>query len=236
VWIEGALGGGLEYQVGPINIPRHMNDTVSVRIGGEYTIDRTVTVSLGGYFENGSLPDQYLSALTIDSDKVVVGGGVGIHVSPEVSIDIAAGYIWMAPRSVRDSLVPQANPIRPPGSTTETIYIGNGDYDMTAPYFGLGLRWRGDSGNIRGPGEEEEEPAPAADEEEPAVTEEPAAPENTETEQSADPNVPWYLRGRGGAQAPAQETPAVEEPVETEETAEPEEERPRRRARRRRRR
>lgn len=237
VWIEGALGGGLEYQVGPLNIPRYMNDTVSIRLGGAYTIDDLVTISAGGYWENGAFSDPYLTALTIDSDKLVMGGGVGINVSREFSIDVTGGYIWMASRAVRDSAVPQPNPIRPPANEAETIYIGNGDYSMGAPYFGLGIRWRGDSGNIRGPGEEE--PPAATTEEEPA-SEEGATPseESAPAEESApsDPSTPWYLRGQESGTAPSTseepgaepEAPAVEE--------DDAEERPRQRRRRPRRR
>jgi long-chain fatty acid transport protein len=226
VWIENALGGGLEYQVGPINIPRHMNDTVSVRLGGEYTIDRTVTVSVGGYFENSAISDEYLSSLTIDSDKVLIGAGVGIHVSPEVTIDVALGYNWLAPRTVRNSLVPQANPIRPPTSMVDTVYIGNGDYSMSAPYVGLGVRWRGDSGNIRGPGTEPAEEAPQ--EEAPEQPEADAPVESIDPPTtSEDPSVPWYLRGQSGGAQPAPE------PEQPEAAPEPEEEeRPARRRRR----
>lgn len=176
VWIEGALGGGLEYQVGPLDIPRHMNDTVNVRLGGAYTIDHRVTPRLGVSYENGAFRDEYLTPLTIDSDKVIVSGGAGIHFSPELTLDVVLGYVWMAPRSVRNSQVPQPNPIRPPATETETLFIGNGDYSMGAPFFGLSITGRLDSGQLRGPGD-------------PIATEEPTA-EESESER------PWYLQGR----------------------------------------
>lgn len=214
VWIEGALGGGLEYEVGPLSIPRQMNDTISLRLGGELDID-IVTARLGFSFENGAFSDAYLTPLTIDSDKLIFSGGATVNLSDEVSLDAVVGYLWMASRSVRNSAVPQANPIRPPGSEVETVYVGNGDYEMGAPFFGLTVRWRLDAGHIRGPGTEPqnaEEPEPAA--EEPQETE-PTAPVGT----SADPSTPWYLQGEaagtGGATPspdPAAEEPAAEEP------------------------
>lgn len=194
VWIEGALGGGLEYQVGPLNIPRYMNDTISVRLGGAYTIEEVVTARLGVSYENGAFADEWLTALTIDSDKVVISGGVGVNVSDEVSIDANVGYVWMAPRNVTNSMVPQPNPIRPPGNEAERVFIGNGTYTMSAPFFGLGMRWRVDAGHIRGPGE----PLPGEEpiEEEPAGEEEPG-PEGTDAPEDDAP-------------------PATEEPAETE--------------------
>lgn len=201
VWIEGALGGGLEYQVGPLNIPRNMNDTISVRLGGAYTIERVVTARLGFSYENGAFSDEWLTALTMDSDKIVVSGGVGIDVSPEVSIDANVGYLWMAPRTVTNSMVPQSNPIRPPGNSADAVFIGNGTYSAGGPFFGLGMRWRVDAGRIRGPGtdpivEPEPEPEPEA-EPEPEQTE-PEAGDAAEEPSGDDAEQPWYLRGEDG--------------------------------------
>jgi long-chain fatty acid transport protein len=216
VWIENALNGGLEYQVGPLDIPRNMNDTVSVRLGGAYTIDDRVTPRLGVSYENGAFGDEYLTPLTIDSDKVVISGGAGIHFSPEVTLDVVAGYLWMASRSVRNSRVPQANPIRPPASEVETVYVGNGDYSMGAPFFGLSLTGRLDGGRIRGPGTEldpgaspEAPPedaspdgAPAAESDagaapSPAADEPAASGDGAEEpgQDAAGAATPWYRRG-----------------------------------------
>lgn len=205
VWIEGALGGGLEYQVGPLNVPRHMNDTVSLRLGGAYTVDEVVTIRAGGYWENGAFADPYLTPLTLDSDKVVVGGGVAIHFSREFSLDLLGGYVWMASRTVRDSAVPQPNPIRPPGNEAEVVYVGNGDYSMGAPFFGLGIRWRGDSGHVGGPSEAEPDAHGPA---EPEVEATPAAETDApEPEAPTGPNVPWYLQGRAGGGEGSTATP-----------------------------
>ena len=238
-WIQNALGGGLEYQVGPLSIPRNMKDTISVRLGGAYTIEQVVTARLGWSFETGSFSDQFLSPLTIDSDKMTFSGGVTIDASAEVAIDIVGGYLWMASRSVRDSMVPQSNPIRPPGSVTEAVFVGNGDYSMGAPFFGLGVRWRLDAGHIRGPGTEPVEPV------EPDAVEEPDAPDETEAGATGEgstvaPGTPWYQQGAtgtGATGAGATGTSADEPPPSDEPAAEepPEDAPPPRRRRRRRR-
>lgn len=230
VWIEGALGF-LDYQVGPLTIPRRMNDTVSVRLGGEYTIERVVTVRLGGSFENGAFSNPYLNALTIDSDKLIFAAGVGVNVSDEVRIDAVGGYVGLFDRSVRDSQVPQPSPIRPPLTPSDPrqagdpVFIGDGDYHVTAPFFGLGLHWRMDP------------PRPSASSQEP---EQEAAPEGPPQEQApsaapaegaTDPGRPWYLQG--GQAPPEQAAPAEEAAPEA--SPEPEPEQPRRRPRRRRR-
>ncbi|MEQ9647237.1 MAG: outer membrane protein transport protein [Sandaracinaceae bacterium] len=200
VWIEGALGGGLEYEVGPLSIPRQTNDTISLRLGGELDID-VVTARLGVSYENGAFSDAYLTPLTIDSDKLIFSGGATVRFSDEVALDAVVGYLWMASRSVRNSAVPQANPIRPPGSEVETVYVGNGDYEMGAPFFGLSVRWRLDAGNLRGPGNEAPEPDT---DERPAATEPASSEPAPSTDGSTqDGSTPWYLQGQSTSAQPA---------------------------------
>jgi long-chain fatty acid transport protein len=217
VWIVDALGF-LDYEVGPLSIPRNMSDTVSVRLGGEYTIDGMVQLRLGGYYENGAFSDQYLSPLTIDSDKVVVAAGASVRVHEGLWLDVMGGYAHLFARQVRDSRVPQSNPIRPalpdldpdrqPG---DPVYIGNGDYSFVTPFFGIGVRWQAD---WIAPGT-----APAEPEPDPEILE--IAPEPAPETETAplDPSRPWYQQGAGasapatGGAAPAAD-PATDPPSE----------------------
>jgi long-chain fatty acid transport protein len=200
VWIVDSLGF-LDFQVGQLNIPRRMSDTVSVRLGAEYTIDDFIQIRGGGYFENGSFSDAYLQALTIDSDKLVFSVGGSIRAFDGVWLDAMVGYAHLFPRNVTTSQVPQPNPIRP--APADQVYVGNGTYNMTAPFFGVGVRVLPDWS----PG-----PPPAA---EPEVTE-PEAPESaTPVEESVDPNRPWYQQGEGAQtveQAPPPEPEAAPQP------------------------
>jgi long-chain fatty acid transport protein len=179
VYLVDALGGALDYEIGPLSIPRNMNDTVSIRLGGEYTIDRFVQIRLGGYFENGSFSDQWLQALTIDSDKVVISGGASVRAVDGLWIDLMVGYAHLFPRNVTTSMVPQVNPIRP---SAPLVPIGNGRYDMIAPFFGVGMRYDFDWQLRPGMPPLAEEPAPEAEEplpeaETPLVTEPEPIPE-----------------------------------------------------------
>ncbi len=210
VWIVDSLGF-LDFQVGQLNIPRRMNDTVSVRLGAEYTIDDFVQIRGGGYFENSSFSDAYLQALTIDSDKLVFSVGGSIRPFDGVWIDAMVGYAHLFPRSVRNSMVPQPNPIRP--APADQVYVGNGDYNMTAPFFGIGVRVLPDWSPGPAP-TVEPEPAPADVEIEPAT--EPST-------DPVDPNRPWYQQGAGGEPPPDVE-PAPEPTPEV--TPEPEPETP----------
>lgn len=230
VWIVDALGF-LDYEVGALSIPRNMRDTVSVRLGGEYTIDRTFQIRLGGYWENGSFDDAYLSPLTIDSDKIVVAGGFSARLFDGFWADVMVGYAHLFARQVRNSQVPQTNPIRPPLPDEEPgrqpgdpVFIGNGDYSFTAPFVGVGIRWLPDWSAAPAAVVEEAEEDPEAAGDDGAA--EPASTAAERDSSAPEPSRPWYQQGRTTtAPAPAaapEPAPAVEEaPPELEESPSP---------------
>lgn len=174
-WMVDTLGF-LDYQIGPLDIPRHMHDTLSVRLGGQYAPTDTLLVRAGGYWEPGAFDDSYLSPVTLDSDKVVVAAGASLRVSRTLWVDALVGYALMSSRSVRHSRVPQPNPIRPPATTLDPsarsagdpVFIANGDYSFSAPFFGLGIRWQ--------PGSDAEHPRPPSAPRRPRPSPPPPAP------------------------------------------------------------
>jgi long-chain fatty acid transport protein len=147
VWIRDAVAIG-DYQVGPIEIPRNMNDVWSIRLGGSYALwEDRLQISAGVNYETSSFDDAYLSALTLDSGKVVLGLGASVEVKDGLWFDVSYAHVFIQDREVRDSRVPQPNPIRPPRNPDidpnagGAVYVGNGDYRMEADIVGLGLRW-----------------------------------------------------------------------------------------------
>ncbi len=148
VWIRDAVAIG-DYQVGPLEIPRNMNDVWSVRLGGSYALlDDRMQVSAGVNYETSSFDDAYLSPLTLDTGKVVLGLGASVEVTEGVWLDVSYAHVFLRDREVRDSRVPQPNPIRPPRNPDlepnagGTVFVGDGDYRMEADVVGLGLRWQ----------------------------------------------------------------------------------------------
>ena len=182
IWIRDAVAIG-DYQVGPLAIPRHMNDVFSVRLGGSYRFaDERVEVSLGVNYENSSFDDAYLSPLTLDSSKWITGLGVSVRVSESVWLDVSYAHVFLQDRDVTNSQVPQPNPIRPPRSPEVppnaggAVPIGNGRYAMEADMVGIGLRWRpAPSAPSVPPAEDDIEPPPRPDRTEAEPTR--AAPE-----------------------------------------------------------
>jgi long-chain fatty acid transport protein len=186
IWIRNVTAIG-DYQVGPISIPRNMSDVISVRLGGEVAVDdaRKIVVRAGGAFETSSFADEWLTPLTLDSSKLVASLGASVEVTDGVFIDASYGHAFIFDRTVTTSRVPQANPIRPPPvegapGTDAPVYVGNGQYDMEADLFGIGLRWQVDP-----PRPHSSERGAAAIDTETETVEEPVAPD-AETAPSRD--------------------------------------------------
>ncbi|MCB9603752.1 MAG: OmpA family protein [Sandaracinus sp.] len=183
VWIRDAVAIG-DYQVGPISIPRNMNDVWSLRLGGSYRVwDDRLDLSAGVNYETSSFDDAYLTPLTLDTGKFVVGLGASVEVHEGVWIDVSYAHVFLQDRNVTDSQVPQPNPIRPPRNPDVdpnaggVVYVGNGNYQMEADMVGLGIRWQIGSGDET-VAPTEEDPSEAPTEPEPAwpAPTEPAAP------------------------------------------------------------
>jgi long-chain fatty acid transport protein len=137
MWMRDVLALG-DYQAGPVTIPRKMRDTLSLRLGGEYTTG-IVGVRAGVSYENGAFDDAYLSPLTLDTDDTALTLGASLEVTRGFFVDVSFQHFFMRNRQVRNSAVPQANPVRPPPA--DVVYVGNGDYAIEASTVGLGVRW-----------------------------------------------------------------------------------------------
>ncbi len=139
-----------EYQVGPIEIPRGMRPVVSLRMGGQWAPHDPSTLWLraGLMAENGAFPDEYLTPMTLDSDKLIASLGASLRLGEQWWLDAAYGHVFLRNRSIRNSRVYQPSALRPsrspdvPPSSGGAVPIGNGDYAMEADVLSVALRWR----------------------------------------------------------------------------------------------
>jgi hypothetical protein len=146
VRIENAVGLP-GYAVGPIRMPRAMQDVYSLRFGVEYLVAGTPFSLRGGcLLENSAFPSRTLTPLTLDSRKALLSVGASVALNERLSVDLLYAHLFMADPKVHDSLVYPQNPLRPPLpadpndplGTPEPV--GNGHYTMEADLFGMGLR------------------------------------------------------------------------------------------------
>jgi long-chain fatty acid transport protein len=134
-----------DYDIGPVSLPRKMRNTWSLRGGYEFFVPLryspfgTKFVMRGGLaYEKGAFASSAMTPLTLDSDKWVLSGGLGINLHKRVRFDTVAGYVFMKNMKVRDSEIEQPQAIRPTSNGFGTK-LGNADYKMDALILGGGF-------------------------------------------------------------------------------------------------
>jgi long-chain fatty acid transport protein len=134
------LNGGIDsYDVGDVSIPRHMRDTYSLRVGGEYALlPERLILRAGVGFETGGVPTAYMSVLTIDTFKEFLTFGLSWWLRPQWRLDVAYGHVFMNDSNVPLSVAAacQIAPIRP---ASACVPVNAGSYRASYDMFGVGL-------------------------------------------------------------------------------------------------
>lgn len=127
VYIANAAGVGM-YQLSPITIPRHYKNSYAPSIGAEYRLG-ALQVGAGYSYETAAAPKAYVSAMTVDSAKHIIGLGAGYTVN---GWDLGAAFAFVkltdVDLSLADARVPQLTPLRDQPSE---IYVNAGQYRST---------------------------------------------------------------------------------------------------------
>jgi long-chain fatty acid transport protein len=134
-----------DYDIGNIKLERNMRNTWSLRGGFEATCARSVCRKVdfqlrGGLaYETGAFTSKTISPITIDTNKVILSGGLTFGLTKWLRFDTVAGMIFMQNLNVTDNQIRQPQAIRPPNNTFVSV-IGNGKYDQNAFFLGGGFR------------------------------------------------------------------------------------------------
>lgn len=133
------------FGVGPIHIPRSFQDSNSFRAGAEYTFpvaDYKLTLRGGGNYETSGVPPAYVSALTIDTDKLTMALGGSLHIGKHWRLDAVFAHVFASDVTVSPSEAkePRTNPVR--GNPTETEAINGGTYSARADLIGVGANYQ----------------------------------------------------------------------------------------------
>jgi long-chain fatty acid transport protein len=135
VEIQNAPGVGT-YVVGDLSIPRNYKTSFAPALGVEWH-GPSYMVGAGYSYETAAAPSGYVSVLTVDSAKHLVGLGGGYEANGW-QIGLAAGFVALSQVDVplADAKVPQLTPIRDQPST---VMINAGTYKSR--YILAGLRF-----------------------------------------------------------------------------------------------
>lgn len=142
--ISGITGFPNAFKVGAIVIPRHFQDSNSLRLGGEYALpvgDYVLDLRAGVNAESSAVPSAYESPLTIDMNKLTTSVGAGLHVAPHWRFDLVYAHIFTATETSAPSTaaVPAINPVQ--GNPTTSLPINGGTYVVEADVVGLGVNY-----------------------------------------------------------------------------------------------
>ena len=132
--IENAAGVGM-YTVGKMVIPRRFKTSFAPAIGGEWHASRW-TLGAGYSYETAAAPADYVSVLTVDAAKHLIGAGGGYDIAGW-QIGASAGVVLLSSVDVplADGKVTQLSPIRDQPST---VVVNAGSYQ--SHYLIAGLR------------------------------------------------------------------------------------------------
>lgn len=131
------------YEMQAMTIDRSFHDTWSVRAGTEYAppigSDRPLTLRAGIAYEPSAIPDETLTAMTVDLDKLIIGAGAGYALG-RYQLELMYAYVWMRSRTITGNQSLQMNPTRP--AWARLTAVGNGEYSSRAHIVGAGISYR----------------------------------------------------------------------------------------------
>jgi long-chain fatty acid transport protein len=134
------------YRLGDINIERKFQNSYSVKLGGEQTIplgSMALDARLGVGFEKSAVPTNYVSALSMDANKVILGLGAGFHASKHLRIDASAVLHLQSVVTVPvdSAALYRINPVRANVPPDSDVPVNGGKYVASTQVFSLGARY-----------------------------------------------------------------------------------------------
>ncbi len=138
VKIENGAGVGI-YDLSPVVIPRHYKNSFAPSIGGEYRLGKA-QLGAGYSYETAAAPKAYVSTLTVDSAKHIIGLG-GSYAVGAWQIGAAFAFVKLTDVDVAlaDAKVPQLTPLRDQPSE---IMVNAGHYKSSYVVGGIRMSRR----------------------------------------------------------------------------------------------
>ena len=135
------------FGVAPISLPRHFKDSNSFRLGAEYSTKSIFTsnrtdLRAGISYETSGIPEEWVSPLTYDANKVVGGLGASLYAGEHWRLDAVGALVLLDGTNVppETARVPRVNPVQ--GNPTATEAVNGGEYSARAIILGVGAQYK----------------------------------------------------------------------------------------------
>ena len=139
-----AVGFPNPYSAPGQEIPRNFQDTYSARLGGEGAFEAgpvTLAPRLGASYESSAVPAKYLSALTVDGNKLTLGAGIGVHYkSWRFDVTYARVFMQGTDVAVDEAGLPLLSPLET--NSKDPTYVNAGLYEPSINVLGVGLAYQ----------------------------------------------------------------------------------------------
>ncbi|MBK9260081.1 MAG: outer membrane protein transport protein [Polyangiaceae bacterium] len=145
VALKNVVGFPETYYIPPVNLQRQFQGAFSVRLGGEYRIPvgkAQIDVRAGFGFETSAVPNEYVSVLTIDSNKITPSIGAGLTLGAlRLDMVVAHAVIFSQDVDPRQAKISQVSPVIANPAPNPNI-INGGTYSASATMIGLGAMYK----------------------------------------------------------------------------------------------
>ncbi len=135
------------FGVAPISLPRNFQDSNSFRAGVEYSTkaifkSNRTDIRAGVSYETSAIPQEWVSPLTYDANKLIGGAGASLHAGDNWRLDAVGAIVLLDGTQVAPdkAQVPRVNPVQ--GNPTKTESINGGDYSARAIILGVGAQYK----------------------------------------------------------------------------------------------
>lgn len=146
--LENVAGFPAVYKLPPLKIERNFRDTYSVRAGGEMTFPAgryKLGLRAGVAWEKSAIPKEYLSAASVDLDKVTLALGGSIYIGKWRFDGVVARVIGTSAHvDLTEQKLTQLNPVMA-NPSRDPHYINAGTYSASANVLGAGIVYQFDS-------------------------------------------------------------------------------------------
>jgi len=128
------------FEVPAVSVALRLRDSVTLRLGAEYSAPLGILVRWGVILERGAVEEQYASVMLPDNDKLLLTVGLGYRLWDRYQIDLFYARDIRPSRDLpyTESAARQVNPIAP----ERAVGVGGGHTGVAADLVGLGVQAR----------------------------------------------------------------------------------------------